>query len=173
MRPSRSIGRASAPTMIPCCEQPARGCAVSRNARSPGWNDERLTQRRQWPRILLPHRNGAIMPLDRRRFLLSTGMSMAGAALARPARGASPQDWAWVRDQFELRRDLLHFATFYLVSHPRPAREAIEALRRGLDENPFEVVEHGLFIRPDEIRRAVAAYLGGRPEDVALTRSTT
>ncbi len=113
------------------------------------------------------------MPLDRRRFLVATGMSMAGAALARPASTASPQDWAWVRDQFDLRRDLLHFATFYLVSHPRPVREAIEALRRALDENPFEVVEHGLFIRPDEIRRAVAAYLGGRAEDVALTRSTT
>ncbi len=113
------------------------------------------------------------MPLDRRRFLVATGLSMAGTALARPARSASPQDWAWVRDQFDLRRDLAHFATFYLVSHPRPVREAIEALRRALDENPFEVVEHGLFTRPDEIRRAVAAYLGGRAEDVALTRSTT
>ncbi len=100
---------------------------------------------------------------------------MAGTALARPARAAisSPQDWAWVRDQFELRRDLAHFATFYLVSHPRPVREAIEALRRALDENPFEVVDHGLFNKPDEVRRAAAAYLGGRPEDVGLTRSTT
>src|SRR5205809_3768742 len=110
------------------------------------------------------------MPLDRRRFLLSTGMSMAGAALARPARGASPRDWAWVRDQFELRRDLLHFATFYLVSHPRPVLEAIEALRRNLDENPFEVVEHGLFTRPDEVRRAPAASPGARPADGGVTR---
>ena len=50
-----------------------------------------------------------------------------------------------MREQFALRRDLAHFASFYLVSHPRPVREAIEALRRALDENPFEVVEHGLF----------------------------
>jgi len=62
---------------------------------------------------------------------------------------------------------------FYLVSHPRPVREAIEALRRAIDENPFEVVEHGLFTKPEEVRRAAAAYLGGRPEDVALTRCTT
>jgi selenocysteine lyase/cysteine desulfurase len=113
-------------------------------------------------------------------------MSMAGTALARRARAAipapsgsppkaadAPQDWAWVRDQFGLRRDLAHFATFYLVSHPRPVRDAIEALRRALDENPFEVVEHGLFTRPGEVRRAAAAYLGGRPEDVGLTRATT
>src|SRR6266542_4340722 len=113
------------------------------------------------------------MPLDRRRFLVATGMSVAATALARPASTASPQDWAWVRDQFDLRRDLLHFASFYLVSHPRPVREAIETLRRALDENPFEVVDHGLFTRPDEVRRAAAVYLGGRPEDVALTRSTT
>ncbi len=113
------------------------------------------------------------MPLDRRRFLVATGMSVAATALARPASATSPQDWAWVRDQFDLRRDLAHFASFYLVSHPRPVREAIETLRRALDENPFEVVDHGLFTRPDEVRRAAAAYLGGRPEDVALTRSTT
>jgi selenocysteine lyase/cysteine desulfurase len=123
------------------------------------------------------------MPLDRRRFLLATGLSMAGSAFARPASAASPDppakpaasplDWGWVRDQFELRRDLLHFATFYLVSHPRPVRDAIEALRRDLDENAFEVVEHGLFNKPDEVRRAAAAYLGARPEDVGLTRSTT
>src|SRR3989442_13163553 len=122
---------------------------------------------------MAPSLSGGSMPLDRPGSLFAPGMWRGGAALARPARTASPQDWAWVREQFDLRRDLLHFATFYLVSHPRPVREAIEALRRALDENPFEVVEHGLFIRPDEIRRAVAAYLGGRAEDVALTRSTT
>jgi isopenicillin-N epimerase len=126
------------------------------------------------------------MALDRRRFLVTTGMSLAGTALARPAStqtspasGAVPPvagsapDWPWVRAQFALRPDLAHFAMFYLVSHPRPVREAIEALRRAIDENPFEVVEHGLFTKPEEVRRAAAAYLGGRPEDVALTRCTT
>jgi isopenicillin-N epimerase len=126
------------------------------------------------------------MPVDRRRFLVTTGMSLAGTALARPASTQTPPlsgaaapaagsapDWPWVRAQFALRPDLAHFAMFYLVSHPRPVREAIEALRRAIDENPFEVVEHGLFTKPEEVRRAAAAYLGGRPEDVALTRCTT
>lgn len=124
------------------------------------------------------------MPVDRRRFILTAGLSVTGGALApsvassrsvadaaMPA--AAPGDWAWVRDQFDASRDWAHFASFYIVSHPRPVREAIEKLRRELDENPFAVVEHGLFTRPEEVRAAAASYLGGAPEDVALTRSTT
>jgi selenocysteine lyase/cysteine desulfurase len=127
------------------------------------------------------------MAVDRRRFLVSTGMSLAAGALARTVAAApttsakaagssdpaSPRSWDWVRDQFAFSRDVWHFAAFYIASHPRPVRDAIEALRRELDENPFEVVEHGLFRRPDEVRKAAAEYLGGRFEDVALTRSTT
>jgi len=125
------------------------------------------------------------MPVDRRRFILTAGLSVAGGALAPAAtlakRGAASSagpvgaahDWAWVRDQFPASRDIAHFASFYIVSHPRPVSEAIETLRRKIDENPFEVVEHGLFTRPDEVRRAAAEYLGGQPAEVALTRSTT
>ena len=128
------------------------------------------------------------MSIDRRGFLYTTGLTLAGTAVARPARTekerpstaaaparapTSPPDWAWVRSQFAVAPDLAHFASFFVVSHPRPVREAIEALRRAIDENPFEVVEHGLFTKPDEVRRAAAEYLGGRSEDVALTRCTT
>jgi len=125
------------------------------------------------------------MPVDRRRFILTAGLSVAGGALApaatlaerRPSPGAGPpaaaRDWTWVREQFPASRDWAHFAAFYIVSHPRPVTEAIERLRREIDENPFEVVEHGLFTRPDEVRRAAAEYLGGRAEEVALTRCTT
>ena len=124
------------------------------------------------------------MPVDRRRFILSVGLSVTGGALApavarsqstgsAAAAPATPGDWAWVRDQFDVSRDWAHFASFYIASHPRPVREAIEKLRRELDANPYAVVEHGLFTRPDEVRAAAASYLGGRPEEVALTRCTT
>jgi isopenicillin-N epimerase len=122
------------------------------------------------------------MPVDRRRFLVAAGLSVTGGALApavarsrgaAPAQGAMPGDWAWVRDQFDASRDWAHFASFYISSHPRPVREAIEKLRREMDENPFTVVEHGLFTRPDEVRAAAASYLGGAPDEVALTRCTT
>jgi selenocysteine lyase/cysteine desulfurase len=125
------------------------------------------------------------MAIDRRGFLMTTGISLAAGALARPAWTqspppakaaaplSSPRSWAWVRDQFPVARDLAHFSAFYITSHPRPVRDAIEQLRRALDENPFETVEQDLFRRPDEVRAAAAEYLGGRPQDVALTRCTT
>jgi selenocysteine lyase/cysteine desulfurase len=122
------------------------------------------------------------MPVERRRFLQAAGLSLAGSALApavvSPGRqsslpaGAEP-DWSWVRDQFDVSREWMHFASFYIASHPRPVREAIEALRREIDRNPYAVVEHGLFHKPEEVRRAAAEYLGGRPDEVALVRSTT
>ena len=90
-----------------------------------------------------------------------------------PGAGDAPGDWGWVRDQFDASRDLAHFASFFIASHPRPVREAIDALRRAIDANPFEVVEHGLFTRPLEVRTAAAKYLGGSPDEVALTRCTT
>jgi len=123
------------------------------------------------------------MPMERRRFLQTAGVSLAGSALlppiatadrqqSSPPAGAVP-DWSWVRDQFDASRQWMHFASFYIASHPRPVREAIDALRREIDSNPYAVVEHGIFHKPAEVRRAAAEYLGGRPEDVALVRSTT
>ena len=123
------------------------------------------------------------MAMERRRFLKTAGLSVAAGALAPPAGLAGPwqaptptggdPDWAWVRDQFDATRDWMHFAMFYIASHPRPVRDAIDALRAEIDRNPYAVVEHGIFHKPDEVRRAAAEYLGGRPEDVALVRCTT
>ncbi len=126
------------------------------------------------------------MPVNRRRFLVTTGLSLAaGPALAvrtteppppkaiTPPTSAAAGDWSWVRDQFEASREWLHFASFFIVSHPRPVREAIETLRREIDANPAAVIEHGLFTKPDEVRASAAEYLGGKSDEVALTRSTT
>jgi len=120
-------------------------------------------------------------PASRRRFLAAASLTVTGGALAGAlprATGAAgtpdaPGDWGWVRDQFDASRDLAHFASFFIASHPRPVREAIDSLRRAIDANPYEVVEHGLFTKPLEVRTAAAKYLGGAPEEVALTRCTT
>ena len=92
--------------------------------------------------------------MDRRAFLHRTGLTFAAAALAqggssRAAAGdtapngralvapsSNLQSWDAVRDLFPLDRGYLHFGGLYLASHPTPVREAIEAHRRGLDENP-------------------------------------
>ncbi|CAN5835359.1 hypothetical protein BH18ACI4_BH18ACI4_20710 [soil metagenome] len=78
-----------------------------------------------------------------------------------------------MRDQFEASRDYIHLSSFFLASHPRPVRDAIEKHRQAIDNNPFLYVERHLFEMPGQIRATVAGYLGGKPGEVALTNSTT
>jgi selenocysteine lyase/cysteine desulfurase len=127
------------------------------------------------------------MSMSRRQLLASTAWSaVAGAAAAHRSLAQAEvsrtaddfADWAWVRGQFDLTPEYLHFSQFFIVSHPRPVREAIERLRRAIDSNPFLIVEHGLFGTRDRnmqwpSQRAAADYIGGRPEDIALVDSTT
>ena len=135
-----------------------------------------------------------VMTIDRRDFLsgLVTGAGTAlgatscrtgasavpGALAAETAPPTQPTEpdlsiWEAVRAQFLLSREYIHLALMLLASHPRPVREAIDRHRRGLDEDP---VSYGLanFERMDKaVRAAAAAYVGGRPEDIALTGNTT
>ena len=120
------------------------------------------------------------MTISRRRFLASTAWpALAGAAYAcrslpaveAVATADVPKDWAWVRAQFDLAPEYLHLSQFFIVSHPRPVREAIERERRALDANPFLTVEHGFTNRRPQ--SAVAEYIRGRREDIALVDSTT
>ena len=46
--------------------------------------------------------------------------------------------WESVRHQFLLAPDLIHMAGFFLASHPKPVRDAIDAHRRGLGAKPIE-----------------------------------
>lgn len=134
------------------------------------------------------------MTLSRRDFVASVGLSLTGTmaarsaaaneALAVPAVDAS-SDWAAVRAQFDLAPDWMHFSQFYIVSHPKPVRDAIERYRAMLDTHPFTTVEHGMgfdsFLGdvaqqdpfPVRVQQAAAAYIGGKPEEIALTDSTT
>lgn len=133
------------------------------------------------------------MSLNRRDFVASVGLSFLGSAATRSAsskESAAPgvdnhSDWSAVQAQFDLAPEWLHFSQFYIVSHPRPVRESIERYRRMLDANPFVTVEHGMgfdaFLGqqyhdepyPSRVQRAVAEYVGGQPDEVALTDSTT
>lgn len=123
------------------------------------------------------------MGINRRRFLTTTGISVAGGLFPAPHIGsgltlasdpvAGEQRWSAVRDQFDLSRDYIHLSSFFLASHPRPVREAIERHRRAIDDNPFLYVEQRMFETPGRIRASAAEYLGGKPEEVALTNSTT
>lgn len=121
------------------------------------------------------------MQLDRRKFLLGTGASIAAAAvlskvgetqiLAESDRSAV---WPAVRAQFDqLSSEYIHLSSFFLASHPRVVRDEIEKHRRAIDDNPFIYLEERFFTMPAAVQAAAAEYLGGKPEEVAITNSTT
>ena len=126
------------------------------------------------------------MAVSRRGFLASGGAALAAAlapgrllaALEKSAPPAPVSQWSDVRAQFALAPGYLHFASFFLASHPRPVRAAIDGFRKVLDENPFLTVEHGLFDPGREnperaVREEAAGYLGADPDEVALVANTT
>ena len=132
--------------------------------------------------------------LNRRDFVATVGLSLVAGASSRASAANEPvavpaidssSDWASVRAQFDLAPDWMHFSQFYIVSHPKPVRDAIERFRSMLDTQPFATVEHGMgfdaFLGEDakqdpypvRVQHAAAGYIGGRAEEVALTDSTT
>jgi selenocysteine lyase/cysteine desulfurase len=127
------------------------------------------------------------MDVNRRSFLAAAGAVTAGALvpgrlLAAVQKQTPPasdlSSWAQVKALFPLTKDKVHFAGFFLASHPKPVSDAIAAYRRALDENPFLEIEHRMPLSEGdsvmaEISRAAATYMGAQPEEIALTQNTT
>src|SRR5436190_5777185 len=134
--------------------------------------------------------------MERRDFLKRGGLALSAAALAAapaPLRGAAaparasaavrtapgavardPKDWAWVRSQFDLLDPgWAHFDGFFLTSHPKPVREAIDRYRAALDKNPMAGLHELAGGGTDGVRAAAAEYCGVAQDDIALTDSTT
>jgi selenocysteine lyase/cysteine desulfurase len=107
---------------------------------------------------------------------------LAGAAAAGVVAGCGgssekppaydPRDWASVKAQFALSRDLRHFDAFVHATHPKPVREAIERHRRALDADPAGHI-HAHELENDERVLAAAARYFEVPPDFAFTDSTT
>lgn len=121
------------------------------------------------------------MSMDRRRFLFNTGLTLAGAAAS--VSGALPKvealsprslnNWTDVRSQFGVSPGFIHMSSFFLASHPAPVREAIDKYRAALDQDPMRAVQENNFGQPFKVEAAIAGYLGAKPEEIALTDSTT
>jgi len=119
----------------------------------------------------------------RRDFLVRSGQAIGAVALASALRTAeafankqsssdSPS-WEDVRANFNLAPGLIHMAGFFLASHPKPVRDAIEAYRHALDANPIEYFFGNVEKMEGAVVAAAAHYLGVDPSDIALTDSTT
>ena len=121
------------------------------------------------------------MPLDRRGFLVRSGLALAAAGVFGPEAlvGAAETNtktapsWRAVRRQFLLRRDRVHLGGFLLASHPTPVRQAIERHRRRFDADPVDYLHRNYMAEEAAVLGLAAAYTGGRGEDIALTDSTT
>ena len=129
------------------------------------------------------------MSLSRRRLLVGGTFAAAAGAFAPAVTLAErfrvpatlpldPGDWRSVREQFDLAPEYVHLGLFYLTSHPRSVRAAIERLRQRLDRNPFLTVEQGMFEDKypkfyDGVTQALGRYTGTDPQDLALTSNTT
>jgi selenocysteine lyase/cysteine desulfurase len=116
--------------------------------------------------------------MDRRDFLVRTGLLVGAAALAQArnafAGPAEPvADIPWLRAQFELDPSWVHMTRFFFTSHPRPVREAIERRRKVFDADPVNAFFAGADKDESAALTAAAAYIGGEPTDIALTDSTT
>jgi isopenicillin-N epimerase len=116
--------------------------------------------------------------MERRGFLVRTGLLLGASAVACTPRGSSQTappsaDWDWFRAQFDLAPDVVQLAGFYLAPHPEPVRGAIERHRRALDRNAIAYIHGNRGRLESDVLRAAGEYLGVRPVDIALTESTT
>ncbi|MBF9072810.1 aminotransferase class V-fold PLP-dependent enzyme [Streptacidiphilus sp. NEAU-YB345] len=72
----------------------------------------------------------------------------------------------------------MHLSNFYLASNPTPVRDAITRYRRAFDEDPHGFLDDNMFGRDEdmlwrEVCAAAANYVGGQPNEISLTSSTT
>lgn len=126
---------------------------------------------------------------DRRSFLkqagiLAVGLPMAAGAATQPAlptlsKTASSQpiaSWPELRQLFTQDPDYIHFSNFLVTTHPRPVQEAIERYRAQIDRNPGLAMDWDLqetWKREAQVRLWAGRYLQAKPEQIALTGSTS
>jgi len=122
--------------------------------------------------------------MNRRDFISATGAMLGTGAIAGdvsfrlisalpPATGRALSNWDDIRSQFNLSPNKINMSCYWHASHPKPVREAIEQHSRGLDECPSEYFEDNAPRLEAAVRTAAAEYLDGKPDDFAMTGSTT
>ncbi|TRX56544.1 aminotransferase class V-fold PLP-dependent enzyme [Thalassomonas sp. M1454] len=116
--------------------------------------------------------------LNRLGLVLGTGLLNSTSVIAAANSSLTnqqikPGDWKTLRTLFPLTKDYIQLSTFLLASHPKPVSDAIEMHRKGLDENPADYWHDRFLTIEADIAKVAAQYMGGKPENIALTDSTT
>ena len=123
--------------------------------------------------------------MDRRQFLVAAAAGGAVAAVGpagasihsnETAASALPDrstSWPAIKQQFDIAPGIIQMSSFYLASHPRPVREAIERHRRGLDAEAHGYIEANVERLERAVRAEASRYMGVDGDDLAFTDSTT
>jgi selenocysteine lyase/cysteine desulfurase len=121
--------------------------------------------------------------MDRRQFLataaaggVAAAVSSSGGAEQSSASATLPgttSSWAAIKQQFDIAPGIVQMSSFYLASHPRPVREAIERHRRGLDQEAHGYIEGNAAKFERAVRSEASLYMGVNGDDLAFTDSTT
>lgn len=127
--------------------------------------------------------------LNRRNFLKGTLVSgglAASSSLLSPSAFANKKsgdadhfedlsnaNWEAIRNQFSLSPDWVHMAGFLLASNPKPVAAAIEKHRRELDIDPTGYLQSAEHHAEQANLVAAGKYLNTKPEQIAITESTT
>ncbi|MGW5666956.1 aminotransferase class V-fold PLP-dependent enzyme [Micromonospora sp. NPDC003776] len=107
---------------------------------------------------------------------LAAGCEPDAPPAATPSAGPpafDPSSWESVGAQFALDRTRAHLATFVFAAHPAPVRAAVAAYRDGLDRDALGYLGANEEPLDRSVLAAAAAHLDTRPEQIALTDSTT
>ena len=126
--------------------------------------------------------------MDRRQFIaaatiggaatLALGHSNSGTAQSNAAQARSGipdrnSSWEEIKGQFEIAPGMVQMTSFYLASHPKVVRDAIERHRRGLDLNSVDYIHENVVSLERATRDAASRYMGVNPDELAFTDSTT
>lgn len=86
---------------------------------------------------------------------------------------SSATSWEQIQAMFDLKPGFVNMASFYLASHPKPVRDAIERHRRALDQDSHGYIEENVGTLERAVREQASKYMQVDADELAFTDSTT
>lgn len=120
--------------------------------------------------------------MDRRQFLGAAAMTGAATLTLGYSRRLESQtaptpssatSWEQIQAMFDLKPGFVNMASFYLASHPKPVRDAIERHRRALDQDSHGYIEENVGTLERAVREQASKYMQVDADELAFTDSTT